>query len=129
MTPTPGQRVRGSKTGRPIMALFDLLGRRWTLRIVWELRQGALGFRELQEHCDGMSPSSLSQRLGELGAAGIVDERDGARLLSAEGRSLLKALGPLSAWATRWAVRAAGRAPALSSSSPSTPRRPRPGRR
>ena len=30
--------VRGSRTGRPIMALLDLLGRRWTLRILWELR-------------------------------------------------------------------------------------------
>ena len=25
--------VRGSRTGRPIMALLDLLGRRWSLRI------------------------------------------------------------------------------------------------
>jgi DNA-binding HxlR family transcriptional regulator len=32
--------VRGSKSGRPIMALLDLLGRRWTLRILWELREG-----------------------------------------------------------------------------------------
>ena len=31
--------VRGSRTGRPIMALLDLLGRRWTLRIIWELRE------------------------------------------------------------------------------------------
>ena len=29
--------VRGSRTGRRIMALLDLLGRRWTLRILWEL--------------------------------------------------------------------------------------------
>jgi len=37
-TPKPGTRVRGSRTGRPIMALIDLLGRRWALRVVWELR-------------------------------------------------------------------------------------------
>ena len=30
--------VRGSASGRPIMVLLDLLGRRWSLRIVWELR-------------------------------------------------------------------------------------------
>ena len=34
--------VRGSRSGRPIMALLDLLGRRWTLRILWELREQAL---------------------------------------------------------------------------------------
>ncbi|HEV7693887.1 MAG TPA: hypothetical protein VGO52_23840 [Hyphomonadaceae bacterium] len=32
------RKVRGSRTGRPIMALLDLLGRRWTLRVIWELR-------------------------------------------------------------------------------------------
>ena len=40
-TPKPGRRVRGSATGRPIMALLDLLGRRMTLRILWELRETA----------------------------------------------------------------------------------------
>ena len=34
--------VRGSRTGRPIMALLDLLGRRWSLRIIWELREASL---------------------------------------------------------------------------------------
>ena len=64
--------VRGSKTGRPIMALLDLLGRRWTLRIMWELREGPLGFRALQQHCDNMSSSVLRQRLTEMLAAHLV---------------------------------------------------------
>jgi DNA-binding HxlR family transcriptional regulator len=100
------RRVRGSKTGRPIMALLDLLGRRWTLRILWELRDGPVGFNELQARCDGMSPSSLSQRLGELAEAGLVEEREGARALTAEGRSLGHAFSPLYAWAERWGARA-----------------------
>ena len=41
--PIPGKPVRGSKTGRPIMALLDLLGRRWALRVLWELRNGPVG--------------------------------------------------------------------------------------
>ena len=40
--------VRGSKSGRAIMALLDLLGRRWTLRILWELREQALTSRALR---------------------------------------------------------------------------------
>lgn len=98
------KRVRGSKTGRPIMALLDLLGRRWTLRLLWELRDGPVGFNELQARC-AMSPSSLSQRLGELAEAGLVEERDGARALTAEGRSLGQAFSPLYAWAERWGAR------------------------
>ena len=92
------KRVRGSRTGRPIMALLDLLGRRWTLRILWELRGGPVGFNELQARCDGMSPSSLSQRLAELTEAGLVEERDGARALTADGRSLGHAFRPFYDW-------------------------------
>ena len=43
--PVPGTPVRGSRTGRPLMATFDLLGRRWMLRVLWELRTGPIGFR------------------------------------------------------------------------------------
>lgn len=88
------------------MALLDLLGRRWALRIVWELRAGPLTFRALQERSDGVSPSVLNARLGDLRAAGIVEQRPGAGyVLSAEGARLLTALAPLREWAARWARR------------------------
>ena len=87
------------------MALLDLLGRRWALRILWELREGPVGFNELQARCDGMSPSSLSQRLAELTEAGLVEERAGERALTAEGRALGVAIAPLQAWAERWAAK------------------------
>ena len=65
----PGRPVRGSTTGRPLMAVLDLIGRRWTLRILWELRDGPQGARALRDRCDAMSPSVLYQRLAELGRA------------------------------------------------------------
>jgi DNA-binding HxlR family transcriptional regulator len=105
-TPLPGRAVRGSATGRPIMALLDLLGRRWALRILWELAQSPAGFRELQARCDRMSPSVLSQRLGELTEAGILDTApDGAYQLSAAGRDLMPALEALNGWSREWAGR------------------------
>jgi DNA-binding HxlR family transcriptional regulator len=89
-----------------MMALLDLLGRRWALRILWELREGPLGFTDLQGRCDRMSPSVLTQRLGELREAAIVElDATGAYGLTAEGRTLLGALAPLAPWATRWAAR------------------------
>ena len=100
--PLPGQPVRGSTTGRPIMALLDLLGRRWAMRIIWELREGPFTFRELQQRCGGISSSVLSQRLGELREAGIAGE---GNVLTPEGESLLEAYEPLGAWAKRWAKR------------------------
>ncbi len=103
--PMPGRPVRGSRTGRPIMALLDLLGRRWVLRIMWELRGDPAGFRQLQLRCDDMSPSVLSQRLRELNKASVVEMLDDQYRLTAEGRELLRVLTPLRAWATRWAQR------------------------
>lgn len=99
-TPLPGGRVRGSTTGRPLMAALDLLGRRFALRVVWELRNGPLSFRELAVRCGGVSPSSLNTRLRELREAGLVDGSPYA--LSAQGRSLLEALSPLASWAQHW---------------------------
>jgi DNA-binding HxlR family transcriptional regulator len=89
------------------MALFDLLGRRWTLRVLWELRAPVPTFRALQAQCHGMSSSVLSQRLAELDAAGIITTRpSGGYALTPEGEVLLAALGPLDQWAKRWAARA-----------------------
>ena len=103
-TPKPGQPVRGSTTGRPLMAALDLFGRRWCLRIVWELQAGALGFRALQHQCDGMSSSVLRQRLVELGEAGLVHQPDASDYaLTDLGRDAFLALRPLVDWADRWA--------------------------
>ncbi len=104
--PAPGRPVRGSGGGRPIMALLDLLGRRWALRVVWELREAPLPFRALQERCEGMSSSVLNQRLHELRAADVVELGPGGYRLSEEGRRLLEVYRPLNAWAERWAERA-----------------------
>jgi DNA-binding HxlR family transcriptional regulator len=111
-SPAPGRPVRGSATGRPIMALLDLLGRRWALRIVWELSQAPAGFRDLQARCDGMSPSVLSQRLRELTEASIIaTASDGAYALTGDGRDLLPALDALNTWAKDWASRMSSNSP------------------
>lgn len=110
--PRPGAPVRGSETGRPIMALLDLLGRRHALRVVWELRGEGLTFRELQAACGGISSSVLNERLAELREAGIVATGDDGFELTAEGRKLREAYRPLDSWARRWARRAEGGAAA-----------------
>lgn len=88
------------------MALFDLLGRRWTLRVLWELRREPLTFRQLQTRCEEMSSSVLNQRLRELRDAGVVEQQRGEGYrLTPEGEALLEALKPLSTWADRWSAR------------------------
>lgn len=102
-SPRPGRPARGSSTGRPLMAALDLFGRRWVLRILWELREEALGFRPLQQRCDGMSSSVLHQRLTELQESLLV-ERDaaGAYRLTELGAAAGDELRGLIRWSERW---------------------------
>lgn len=103
-TPQPGHPVRGSSTGRPLMAALDLLGRRWALRVLWELRDGPVGARELRERCDRMSSSVLYERLRELSAAGLIHRHPNDRYqLTNIGASLAMAIAPLEKWAHTWA--------------------------
>ncbi len=96
------KRVRGSRTGRPIMVLLDLLGRRWTLRILWELRAGALTSRALRAACDEASPTILQTRLDELREAGFVELGADGYGLTRLGRELNETFLPLHLFAERW---------------------------
>jgi DNA-binding HxlR family transcriptional regulator len=100
------RRVRGSRSGRPIMVLLDLLGRRWSLRILWELREQPLTSRALRAACDEASPTVLQTRLSELREADLVEliPGDGYRL-SAMGRELHETFLPLHRFAERWSKR------------------------
>jgi DNA-binding HxlR family transcriptional regulator len=101
--------VRGSRTGRPVMVLLDLLGRRWALRVIWELRESRrLNFRDLMA-ASGTSPSVLNTRLAELRTAGIVALDGDGYALSGDGAALLEKLMPLHEWAEEWSAKDAPR--------------------
>ena len=90
------------------MALLDLLGRRWTLRIVWELREQPLTSRALRAACDEASPTVLQARLSDLRQAGLVElmPASGYRLTEL-GKELLETFLPLHCFAERWSKRSA----------------------
>jgi len=102
--PKPGDPVRGSKTGRPIMALLDLLGRRMALRVLWELSNVSvpLTFRELEAAAE-TNPSVLNKRLKELRDTQIVEHCQKGYRLTSKGRSLVALILPLHAWSESWA--------------------------
>jgi DNA-binding HxlR family transcriptional regulator len=85
------------------MAAMDLLGRRWALRIIWELRTGPVGARALLARCQGLSSSVLYQRLAELTTSGLITATTNGYQLTPMGASLGQALAPLDAWASIWA--------------------------
>lgn len=84
-------------------ALLELLGRRWALRILWELRQEPGTFQALQQRCDSMSTSVLSQRLGELRDAQLVEKgQAGDYALTDHGTRLLTRLDGMDEWTREW---------------------------
>ena len=106
--PKPGTQVRGSRTGAPINALLDLLGRRWALGIVWNLGGGPATFRKLQERCESISPSILNSRIKDLREAGIVERTVDGYALTPRGKVLQEALAPMGTWAATWAMEVFG---------------------
>ncbi len=83
-------------------ALFDLLGRRWALGIVWNLGSGPATFRDLQERCGGVSPSILNSRLKELRESEIIERSLDGYSLTKRGRELREIIVPIGKWAIHW---------------------------
>jgi DNA-binding HxlR family transcriptional regulator len=95
-------------TSRPVEFILDLLGRRWALRLVWELRRSAVTFSELRRRT-GISPAVLSARLADLGGARIVEQDAGRRYrLTGNGRELARVLYELNRWAEQAGVSSRG---------------------
>ena len=102
--PQPGTPVRGSKNGAPVMALLDLLGRRWSMGVLWTLCEGGPAtFRDLQKRCETISPAVLNTRLKELREARLVIHTGSGYLATDLGQELYAHLTPLGAWAKLWA--------------------------
>jgi DNA-binding HxlR family transcriptional regulator len=83
----------------PLVELFDVLGRRWTLRILWELRDGPASFRELRERCGAMSSSVLTGRLHDLRIHRLVDhQQPGGYYLTSAGLGVARRIADIYAW-------------------------------
>ncbi|MBL4826152.1 MAG: helix-turn-helix transcriptional regulator [Spongiibacteraceae bacterium] len=94
--------VRGSSTGRPIMVLLDVLGERWSLRILWELQNERLTFRKLQERCDNVSPTSLNRRIKQLRHLKLIDNNEDGFGYTQWGSELSEHLIELGKWSEQW---------------------------
>lgn len=95
-------------SSRPIMQLLEIIGQRWTLRILWELKDAPLTFRGLRAQCEDVSPTVLNQRLRMLREAGFVDTGPDGYALTPLGLELGQQLLALGDWAKVWAARRDG---------------------
>lgn len=104
--PYPGKPVRGSETGNPIMALFDLLGRRWAMGVLWQLCSGGpCTFRELQNRCESISPAVLNSRIRDLTQARLLERGECGYQPTDLGKQVISSLYPLKDLAEQWVER------------------------
>ncbi|OON73288.1 winged helix-turn-helix transcriptional regulator [Streptomyces tsukubensis] len=94
-----------------ITRVFALLGKRWTGPIVSVLLQRPVHFADLRRAVPGISERMLSDRLTELGGAGLVvrEVNEGPPLrvayrLTPAGAELRPALDELAKWADKHLV-------------------------
>jgi DNA-binding HxlR family transcriptional regulator len=87
---------------------LDLVGERWTLLVVRELLFGPKRFSDLVRGLPGMSQNVLSQRLRELGNAGLLERRRLGPPVSGQVYALTErgaALRPVVIELARWGSR------------------------
>ncbi len=103
---SPTTPPHADRTPGALSRALDLLGRRWSMRILWALHRDKKSFRELRTACDDVSPSVLNKRLKELRQAEIVTSNWGeGYFLTPIGEDLFQLLKPLGQWAEHWADR------------------------
>ena len=97
------KRVRGSSTGRPIMALLDLWAGAGRCASSGNCATSLAASASLQDSI-GASPTIINTRLAELREAKLVelDEAVGYRLTPL-GQELLRLFLPLHLWSEKWA--------------------------
>ncbi|WP_353647526.1 helix-turn-helix domain-containing protein [Nakamurella sp. A5-74] len=101
-----GQRKYGQAC--PVAHALDLVGDRWALLVVRELRLGPRRFGDLATALPGIAPSVLTQRLGELVEVGVLERLTLSSRTGAVGYGLTAwgaDLEPVFMALARWGVR------------------------
>ena len=85
-----------SKDNAAINQLLALLEARYSLRVLWALRDGhAQTFRLLQDSVGGITPNTLNTRIKELREAGLVTHGSDGYVVTPAGADLLKRITEL----------------------------------
>ncbi len=96
------QTIRKTETSAAMALVLDHFGRRWALRVIWELRGEPLSFRALRTACGDISPSVMQTRLHQLRDLGLIEQIPGLGYRhTAAGQQLFRTLAPLAEWADK----------------------------
>lgn len=92
-----------------IACAANILGSKWTALILRDLSGGPKRFKDFEASLPGISPRTLSQRLDELEAEGVVSKKSFAEVpprieytLTEKGYDLLPILKQMAAWGSKY---------------------------
>lgn len=99
-------------SGCPVAAFQKLISGKYKLRIVWDLKDGALRYREIRsgllrgvEGTVEIAPRVLSRELKALAESGLIDRKDFGVVppkveykLTAKGRSFVPVIAAIRDW-------------------------------
>ena len=92
-----------SKENAAVAQLLSLLESRYAIRVLWALKDGhPQTFRLLQDSVGGVTPNTLNTRIKELREAGLLNHGASGYVVTNLGADLLKRLGDISSFATKW---------------------------
>lgn len=97
--------------GGCIASAMDIIGNKWTALILRDLFVGPKRFCELERSVGNINPRTLSQRLDDLEAHGIISRKSFAEVpprteytLTAKGNDLSPILKQMATWGTKYQV-------------------------
>ncbi|HVV66451.1 MAG TPA: helix-turn-helix domain-containing protein [Candidatus Saccharimonadales bacterium] len=92
-----------------IASAMEIVGNKWTALILRDLFSGPRRFCELEKSVGNINPRTLSQRLDDLEAHGIITKQSFAEVpprteytLTKKGEDLLPILKQMAAWGTKY---------------------------
>lgn len=92
-----------------IASAMEIIGNKWTALILRDLFEGPKRFCELEKSVGNINPRTLSQRLDDLEAHGIISKKSFAEVpprveytLTQKGKDLLPVLQQMAAWGTKY---------------------------
>lgn len=87
-----------------IAGAMAVIGQKWTALILRDLAGGPQRFADFERSISAINPRTLSRRLDELEASGIVRRltSPGRYELTAKGRDLIPVLEQMAAWGDKY---------------------------
>jgi DNA-binding HxlR family transcriptional regulator len=93
----------------PVCATADIICGKWTILVIRDLAEGRTRFCELERSLHGISPRTLSLRLRELEAQGIVARETFPEVpprveysLTSKGRALVPLIDAMRSYGREW---------------------------